>query len=156
VKNKIFPFHVSWFHKNMIAKLLSHEVPVYQAGLVFLCLYFTIEYFKGDKKSKKTISDGDNNNSSNENINNNNSIVTSVQDEKQGREGTVKSVETKVVVPQTEVDQEAEEYMDEEDSVLTVKNNYGMLDGPFKLMLCVNMSLNMGKVSHCLFIFVYI
>ena len=134
----------------MIAKLLSHEVPVYQAGLVFLCLYFSIEYFKGDKKSKKTISDGSNNENSN------NNIVTSVQDEKQGREKTAKSVETKVVVSQTEADQEAEEYMDEEDSVLTVKNNYGMLDGPFKLMLCVNMSLNMGKVSVCLFIFVYI
>lgn len=135
----------------MIGKFLSQEVPVYQAGLAFLCLYLSIEYFKGslDKKSGREVKNS-NNNDNNSDLNNNNVTV-----QKKGEKGNSSNAEeenktaTKSVT-QSEVDQEAEEYMDEEDSLLAVKNSYGMLDGPFKLMLCVNMSLNMGKVSLCL------
>ena len=46
------------------------------------------------------------------------------------------------------------DYEDDEDSIdeildTPIKNNYTVSDGPFKMVLCVNMSLNMGKGKMC-------
>jgi PTH2 family peptidyl-tRNA hydrolase len=41
-------------------------------------------------------------------------------------------------------DEESDEELDTE-----IKNNYGITDGPFKMVLCVNMSLQMGKGKMC-------
>ena len=46
------------------------------------------------------------------------------------------------------------DYEDDEDSIdeildTPIKNNYTVSDGPFKMVLCMNMSLNMGKGKMC-------
>ena len=42
-------------------------------------------------------------------------------------------------------DDDDEDDEDEEDHSGAIRDNYGVLDAPFKLLLCVNMSLQMGK-----------
>jgi peptidyl-tRNA hydrolase, PTH2 family len=48
---------------------------------------------------------------------------------------------------------DSDEYEDDdlsyEESDIIVKNEYGADDSPFKMVLCVNMSLNMGKGKMC-------
>lgn len=139
----------------MISRFLSQEVPVYQAGLVFICLYLSIEYFRGDS-SLRAGAAGNNIDNGSKSTNASCSTVKEAvqQTVVETTEAKAPSKQVAQSSAQAEADSEAQEYMDEEDVVLSVKNNYGMLDGPFKLMLCVNMSLNMGKVS-CLYEFVF-
>ena len=39
--------------------------------------------------------------------------------------------------------------LSDEESDIIIKNEYGAEDSPFKMVLCVNMSLNMGKGKMC-------
>jgi hypothetical protein len=54
-----------------------------------------------------------------------------------------------------ESDSDGDEYEDEdddetnEDMDVPIKNSYGITDGPFKMILCINMSLSMGKGKMC-------
>jgi Peptidyl-tRNA hydrolase PTH2 len=54
-----------------------------------------------------------------------------------------------------ESDSDGDEYEDEDDdendvdSDVPIKNSYGITDGPFKMILCINMSLSMGKGKMC-------
>ena len=50
-------------------------------------------------------------------------------------------------------DDDEEDYSDDDDSIeeteIEIKNNYTVSDGPFKMVLLVNMSLGMGKGKMC-------
>jgi hypothetical protein len=53
-----------------------------------------------------------------------------------------------------ESDSDGDEYEDDDDendaySDVPIKNSYGITDGPFKMILCINMSLSMGKGKMC-------
>lgn len=55
-----------------------------------------------------------------------------------------------------ESDSDGDEYEDDDDDEINnldldvpIKNSYGITDGPFKMILCINMSLSMGKGKMC-------
>lgn len=54
---------------------------------------------------------------------------------------------------ESESESDADEYEDDEESdedlEVEIKNSYGVTDGPFKMVLCINMSLSMGKGKMC-------
>lgn len=65
--------------------------------------------------------------------------------------GDIKSDE--VAEGEEESDSDGDEYEDDdensEDLDVPIKNSYGITDGPFKMILCINMSLSMGKGKMC-------
>lgn len=53
----------------------------------------------------------------------------------------------------SESESDGDEYEDDEetdeDLEVEIKNSYSVTDGPFKMVLCINMSLSMGKGKMC-------
>ena len=50
---------------------------------------------------------------------------------------------------ESDSDEYEDDDLSDEESDIIVKNEYGADDSPFKMVLCVNMSLNMGKGKMC-------
>ena len=50
---------------------------------------------------------------------------------------------------ESDSDEYEDDDLSDEESDIIIKNEYGADDGPFKMVLCVNMSLNMGKGKMC-------
>ena len=50
---------------------------------------------------------------------------------------------------ESDSDEYEDDDLSDEESDIIIKNEYGAEDSPFKMVLCVNMSLNMGKGKMC-------
>lgn len=50
---------------------------------------------------------------------------------------------------ESDEDEDVDDDENDEDLDVPIKNSYGITDGPFKMILCINMSLSMGKGKMC-------
>ena len=114
-----------------VKTFLDNKIAIYEALIVFGFTYFAVEYIKSTfvKKSKHVkLTKTENKSSDTQN-------ATLPQD----------SPPTETKKNDNEEDDDDEDY-----SIYAngeIRNNYSVFDAPFKMMLCVNMSLNMGKVQ---------
>lgn len=131
----------------MAFKFLERQITVFEAAIYFVCSYAAIELirriysYNPKKLSHKTT----------------NSSSASCHIQASVSESTPKhpsTAETANIPEESTVNNKVEEEDEEEDDddddcdydLNKIRNDYSIADAPFKMVLCVNTSLGMGKV----------
>lgn len=127
-----------------LKSFIDHKVSLYEAGIGAICSYFLIDFLKRYLYPKQKILKNSKNNANITVVTNTSADNKDVKSNDAITSNSGQSADTQPSANnQDEEDDDEEDYSPYADG--EIRNNYGMFDAPFKMMLCVNMSLNMGK-----------